>query len=142
MATLEHVRDFDDPRGRPSLFARILRIAEAYDTLMRKDGGGMHAGPSTGQNRGPRRDSLRPGFGAVVGQCLGLLSTGYGVGTHGRPEWVQVRSAARTPESWDQPLCQLLHDPNGYVPMDEEVMVDLAEEGEVKREINLQTEWF
>ncbi len=33
LAALQHHRRCDDPRGRPTLFARILRVCEAYDAL-------------------------------------------------------------------------------------------------------------
>ena len=141
LASLEHVRVFDDPRGRPSLFARILRIAEAYDTLMRKDGGGCTPPQALGKIAAHAGTRYDPDLVQLLVNALGCYPPGTVLElTDGR--MVQVRSTARTPESWDQPLCQLLHDPNGFVPIDEEVMVDLAEEGEVKREVNLQTEWF
>ena len=141
LATLEHVRDFDDPRGRPSLFARILRIAEAYDTLMRNDGGGCTPAQALGKVAAHAGTRYDPDLVQLLVNALGRYPPGTVLElTDGR--MVQVKSAARTPESWDQPLCQLLHDPNDYIPMDEEVLVDLAEEGEIKCEINLQTEWL
>lgn len=39
-AVLQHHRNASDPR-RPSLFARLLRIVEDYDTLVRAGGGGL-----------------------------------------------------------------------------------------------------
>ncbi len=41
MAALEHHRRFDDPRGRPSLFARIVALAEDFDTAVQSRAGGM-----------------------------------------------------------------------------------------------------
>lgn len=39
LATCQHHRDYADPSGRPSLDARILRVADDYDTLTRaRDG--------------------------------------------------------------------------------------------------------
>ncbi len=38
LTLLQHHRDAADPRGRPSLVARIVRIAEDYDTLARRKG--------------------------------------------------------------------------------------------------------
>jgi hypothetical protein len=44
---------------------------------------------------------------------------------------VQVRSTARTPETWDLPLCKVLSDPERHLAKEEAIMVDLADEGEV-----------
>ena len=41
LAALHHHRDFDDARGRPSLFGRILRIAEDFDNYCRPTGGAL-----------------------------------------------------------------------------------------------------
>ncbi len=41
LATLEHHRDYAGPHGRPSLFARVIRIAEDYETLSRAEGGDL-----------------------------------------------------------------------------------------------------
>ena len=108
---------------------------------MRKDGGGCTPPQALGKIAAHAGTRYDPDLVQLLVNALGCYPPGTVLElTDGR--MVQVRSTARTPESWDQPLCQLLHDPNGFVPIDEEVMVDLAEEGEVKREVNLQTEWF
>ncbi len=39
LVAAEHGRDARDPRGKPTLFARIIRLCEDYDTLRRPDGG-------------------------------------------------------------------------------------------------------
>ena len=38
---------------------------------------------------------------------------------------------ARTPETWDKPLCTVLDDPNDFLPEETDIVVDLAEEGTI-----------
>jgi hypothetical protein len=42
LATLEHHRDFTHDSGKPSIYARIIRIAEDYANFTRRKGGGLN----------------------------------------------------------------------------------------------------
>jgi hypothetical protein len=137
LATLEHSRDYDSPHGRPSLFGRILRIAEAYDTLLRKDGGACSPTEALGKIVAHADTKYDPDLVQLFVNAIGRYPPGTILElTDGRV--VQVKSAARTPESWDLPLCRLLQDKRGESIADEDVTIDLADHGEVKREIKLR----
>ncbi len=54
MAALDHHRRYDDGRGVPSLFGRILALAEDYDTLTRLDCPRVHVPEPRGLGTGTR----------------------------------------------------------------------------------------
>jgi hypothetical protein len=126
VATLEHHRDYADPSGRPSLFARILRIADDFDTLIRgkaiSPAGALAAmGPWAGKRYDPvllqvfvnRLGAWPPGT---------LLEL-----TDGRV--VRSTSLVRSPETFDKPVTELVR-LGGRGPTR---TVDLAKEGRIAR---------
>jgi len=131
LAVLEHHRDYSDS---PSLFARIIRISEDYDNLVRR--GGAWLSPAVALEHmwahvGSRYDPvLMQLFVNRLGKhppgTIVLLEDGR-----------QVRSVslARSPETWDKPLGYLYRRADGSWPREREA-VDLAEEGEVVRVID------
>jgi hypothetical protein len=136
LTTLEHERDYDSSHGRPCLFARILCIAEAYDTLLRKDGGGCTPTRALGKIVAHSGTYYDPDLVQLLVNSLGRYPPGTMLElADGRI--VQVKSTARTPESWDLPLCKVLHDPNDYLPEDTEVLCDLADGGEITGEFEI-----
>ena len=134
LATLHHHRVLDDEAGKPLLFGRILRIAEAYDNLQRPDGGG----------RTPP-DALRcliryagSRYAPLLVQLLVNVLGCYPPGTllqleDGRV--VRSRSVVRNLATFDRPLCELVRRANGRAPTSHE-LVDLAVEGRVEAEMS------
>ncbi len=132
LAVLQHHYDLDDRRASPVLYARIIRIADDYDTLTRErsPGGPVLSTPDClarmASQAGVAYDPLllqlfcnimgRFPPGAILG-----LADGYVV--------VSV-SSVRSRETFDKPLCRVLRRPDGSPPPDEEFL-DLAEGGRV-----------
>jgi hypothetical protein len=126
LAALEHHRDYDDPRGRPSLFARILRICEDYDTLVRRAGGGLSPPAALGR--------MVPGAGSRYDPTLLQVM----INTMGRfPPGTLLRledgsiarsiSTARSPETWARPLARLELDAAGQRITKNHPVLDLAQ---------------
>ncbi len=128
LATLEHHRDFAGAGDKPSLIGRILRIAEAYDTLAR----------GAGQKRKPRPSAVLRRLWAHAGSrydpvVLQALTNQLGKWPPGSVlmladgRVVRVVSTARSAETWDKPRTRVLSDARGNVLTDA-VILDLAEE--------------
>jgi hypothetical protein len=131
LAVMEHHRDFDDGTGRepPSLFGRILRIAEDYDNLCRR--GGLWLSPAEALRRmRPRAGSYYdPVLLQAFFNCVGKYPPGSVMRLEdGR----QVRSVSlcRSRETWDKPLCYVYRSADGSWPRDRQEL-DLALEGQV-----------
>ncbi len=126
LAVLEHHRDFAEG---PSLFARIIRIAEDYDNLVRR--GGLWLPPAVALEQMRAHSGTR--YDPVLLQLFVNRVGRYPPGSileleDGR----QVRSVslARSAETWDKPLGYLYRRANGQWPREREP-IDLAEEGEI-----------
>ncbi len=131
LATLEHHRDYNHPAARPTLFGRILRLAESYDTLLRPRGGGFDP-PEALERMMPHAGTR---YDPTLLQLLVNVLGRYPPGTmlmlyDGRI--VRSIGATRSPETWDRPLCRLLYDERGRIP-EKHTTVDLAEKGRVLR---------
>jgi HD-GYP domain-containing protein (c-di-GMP phosphodiesterase class II) len=127
LAVVEHHRSYDSPLGAPSLFARIIHIADDYDILTR----------------------FRPGQGPILAQPDALARMAAQAGSAYDPDLFQVfvnkmglfppgsilrlrsgrvvvsTSGARSPKSFARPLCRLVREADGSEPP-EPLMVDLA----------------
>jgi len=130
LAVLQHHRDVNDSRGFPTLPARILRIAEAYDNLQRIDGGGLD--PAAALTALAAHAAER--YDGVLVQLLVNTLGAYPPGTvlqleDGRV--VRSCSPVRHPDSFDRPLCVLVRDARGTLP-GQRVLVDLAREGRIR----------
>jgi hypothetical protein len=127
LATLQHHRDYNDPQGKPSLFARILRIAEDYDTLLRREGGGYAPHeilPLMAPQSGTAYD---PVLLQLLINTLGDWPPGSRVFTFdGRI--VRTEGLVRDPERFSAPMGVVVRDIEGQVPEERQV-VDLFEEG-------------
>ncbi len=128
LAVLEHHEDFDGP-VRPSLFARILRIADVYDTLTRHRPGGALALPNVAIRR------MWAARGRVFDPYLLQLFVNkvgsYPPGTllellDGR--WAVVISGVRSPETFSRPVCLVVRTEDGRKPPFD-MEVDLAIDG-------------
>jgi len=134
LAALEHHRDFNDPRGKPSIFARILRIAEDFDNLVRRKGGRMTPAASLramAAGAGVRYD---PVLLQVFVNVMGAWPPGSLMELADR-RIVRSISTARSPETWSRPLCRVEVDDNGTRYLQDQPLLDLAQGGSVVREI-------
>ncbi len=138
LATLEHHDDFEAGDAKPSLFARILRIAEDFDNLIRGKGGGQSAAEAIGRMlpwKGLRYDpDLLQAFVNVMGKyppgSMLLLADNriaVSVGT------------ARTKKLFDKPVARLVRDEQGRA-FDSEILLDLADGPEVRMVLNSRPE--
>lgn len=137
LAVLEHHRDNADPHARPCLFARIIRVAEDYDNLVRayrpEGGGPPGVSPAEALARMARHVPSRydPVIFQVMVNQLGRFPPGTRLQlTDGRV--VMVISGVRTPGTFDRPRTQVLRAADGSFP-DHPIIVDLADEGQVAR---------
>jgi len=137
LAVLEHHRDNADARGRPCLFARIIRIAEDYDNFIRagKPDGAARPGLSPAEALARMSRHVPQRYDAVLFQVfvnqVGRFPPGTPILlTDGRV--VVVVSGVRTPGTFDKPRTQVVREASGRAPA-EPTYVDLAEEGQVQR---------
>ena len=142
LGVIEHHDDFADPanpeRPQPSLFARILRIAEDYDNLQR-----VPQVDATGKKRwlSPAEALARMARGAgtrydpillqVYINRMGRFPPGTFIQlTDGRV--LQTITLVRSPETFDRPLARVVRNADGS--MSEEMpLVDLARSGTIRR---------
>lgn len=125
LATLEHHRDYNDRRGRPSLFARILRICEDYDNRVRRAGGGLTP-PDALAELVAGADTL---YDPVILQIFVNRLGAWPPGTLLQLEDLRiVRSVsfARSRESWHRPLCRVEVLPDGAPVTGDKPQFDLA----------------
>lgn len=127
LATLHHHRDYGGIGDRPSLFGRVLHVAEAYDTLLRGAGLPKKPRPPTVLKKLWAHSGTR--YDPVVLQALTNELGKWPPGSvlrlaDGRV--VQVTSTARSPQTWARPNCRVLQDETGAKP-ETKTMVDLAE---------------
>jgi len=140
LAVVEHHRPYDSPQGRPSLFARIIHIADDYDILTR----------------------FRPGKGPVMVQPDALARMAANSGTSYDPDLFQVFvnnmgmfppgsilrlesgrivvsvSGARSKKTFATPLCRLVRNADGSQARKQE-LVNLAVEDHVVKVLRPST---
>ena len=126
---LKHHRNYnDDPQ--PSLFSRIVRIADDYDTLTRnRDDGPLMVPPDAiALMNGASGTFYDPALLQILVNKLGLYPPGSLVElSDGR--WALAMSGVRSPEDFGLPLCMIARNADGSFPEEDEE-VDLAiEEG-------------
>jgi len=132
LAVLEHHRSYRDPGGRPSLFARIIHIADDYDILTRHrpHRGPIHAAPDAMQllaaQGGKAYDPLLL---KVFINALGPYPPGSFLKLADGHVVISL-SGVRSKETFARPLCKLVRLPDGKPP-GKEIMIDLAERGKV-----------
>lgn len=135
LAVIEHHRDYDDKRGKPSLFARVIRIAEDYDNLVRQGGGWLAPNEAIERMAGFAGTRYDPVLFQLFVNRMGRYPPGTVVKL---ADGSQVRSVSlvRSPETWDRPLCYRYRNPDGTWPR-ERTMVDLADGGEVESAVEI-----
>ena len=134
LSTLEHHRDFAGDRSPPSLFGRILRIAEDYANLTRRGAGGLS----------PRRALQRmvPAAGTASDPVLLQLFVNT-LGAYPPGTLIELQggyivlscSTTRSPETFDKPVVRLVRNPDGSEP-EKRVGLDLARKGTVVRALD------
>ncbi len=138
MATLEHHDDFNAEGGKPSLFARIIRIAEDFDNLIRSNGGGLTAGDALSRlvpHSGTRYDPLLL---QVFVNAMGKYPPGTMMLLNDGAIAVSI-GVCRSKETFDKPIVRIVRDASGSVPEDDSV-VDLAKESGVRMVLNSRPE--
>jgi hypothetical protein len=135
LVAIEHHRLLSE---RPSLYARIVHVADDFDTLTRYRPGGALHGPAHAL-------ALMDGaagtlYDAVVLQAFVNRIGRYPPGTVLRlrdARWVVSISGARTPETFALPLCRVVRDGDGAL-MAGGAEIDLALEGEIARVVPIR----
>jgi HD-GYP domain-containing protein (c-di-GMP phosphodiesterase class II) len=125
LVCLEHHRSFDDDR-HPSLFARIIHVADDYDTLTRyRPAGPLLAPPDALARMYAAGGTL---YDPVLLQAfinrMGKYPPGSILELDDR-SWVLVLSGVREPGLFDRPLTRLVRTPRGERPREDED-IDLA----------------
>jgi hypothetical protein len=131
LAALDHHRDFKDPRGRPSLFGRVVRIAEDFDNLCRPGGGKLAptwALASMVPFAGSRYD---PALLQLLINALGYYPPGtFVMLADGR--MARSLSVARSAETWAAPRAMIVRQADGSLPP-KMIALDLAQGPAVKQ---------
>lgn len=113
---------------RPSLFSRIIKICDDYDTLTRwRDGGPLEAPPyAIAKMYGARGTLYDPQLMQLFINRVGCFPPGSILElTDGR--WVTVISGVRSPESFDKPMCLVVRTAEKTRPR-QQTRVDLYED--------------
>ncbi len=124
--------------GRPSLYARIVHVADDFDTLTRHRPGGALHGPAHALAMMDGASGVL--YDAVVLQAFINRIGRYPPGTLLRlrdGRWVVSVSGARSPTTFERPLCRVLRTADGAA-ISEGPEIDLAVEGEVARVIPIR----
>lgn len=130
LSILEHHRAFDGPI-RPGLYARILHIADDYDTLTRERRPAAIASPpqALARMQGGAGTEYDPVLFQIFLNAVGPFPPGTRLRLADGRVVVSV-SGARGQAKFGKPVCRVLRFADGKVPTGE-VLVDLAEEGKV-----------
>ena len=131
LSTLEHHDDFNDPRGTPSLFARIIRIAEDYANLTRRSGGGYTPREALSHMVSLKGTAYDPVLLQVFINTLGAYPPGTLLELKGGYVVIS-RGLTRSPDTFDKPVARLLRLPDGTEPA-RRMSIDLARKGKVVR---------
>ena len=131
LATLEHHRDFNDKRGTPSLFGRIIRIAEDYSNLLRRKGGGYTPREALQRMASLKGSAYDPILLQIFINTLGAYPPGTLLELKGGYVVVS-RGLVRSPQTFDKPVARLLQMPDGNEPV-RRMNIDLARKGQVVR---------
>lgn len=137
LVCLEHHRRFDHPRGA-SLFARIIHVADDYDTLTRyRHDGPLFAPPDAiARMWAARGTHYEPVILQALVNRVGCFPPGSILElTDGR--WVLVTSGVRSRETFARPMTTVVRDFDGSRPA-YPVDLDLAFEGRVRGVVQIE----
>ena len=135
LATVEHHRPVAGDHPTPTLYARILRIADEFDILTRPRPGGALCPPSVALRR------MAAAAGAAYDATLMKLFVNrlgaFPPGTALRladGRTVVSTSGARSPETFERPMCRVVLEADGQPPP-RLYALDLAVEGRAVKEV-------
>lgn len=130
LACLQHHQPFAHV-PKPSLFARIIRIADDYDTMTRYRSTGPFETPPYALARmyAAAGTLYDPDLLQVFINAVGQFPPGSILEMAGG-SWVTVISGCRSPETWAQPLCLMIRTREGNTPAFE-LELDLAKGGDI-----------
>ena len=136
LAALEHHKDFADPNGKPSLFSRIVRIAEDFDNFSSS----LHSFFSPARALELMVSMAGSIYDPVLFQVFMNRVGKYPPGTllkltDGRI--VCSRSLVRVPEAFDRPECFVVRQADGTRPK-VSGLIDLAWDGVVESPVDPQ----
>ncbi len=132
LAVLQHHRRFDSPEGRPSLYARIIHIADDFDILTRyRPGRGpIHAVPDAiGRMAAGAGTVYDPLLFQAFANAMGPFPPGSLLQLVDGHVVVSV-SAVRSRETFAAPLCRVIQAPDGSRPADQPFL-ELAQAAKV-----------
>ena len=148
LATLEHHRDYNHPEGTPTIYARIIRIAEDYANYSRRKGGGLNPHEAISRMSQKRGTWYDPHIFQAFVNRMGkyppgtLLEVKMPLIKDGQMQdftFVMVsQSLVRDPDSFDKPVCRLVRTHDGY-PCPEHFLhrrIDLQRHGTVLKVLN------
>ncbi len=138
LATLEHHMDYISEEEKPSLFGRIIRIAEDFDNLIRGRGGGMTPIQAIGHMIPCAGDKYDPDLLQLFVNAMGKYPPGTMLLLDDGRIAVSV-SASRKRESFDKPVVRVVRDASGR-EYEETEFVDLAKGGGVRLVLNSRPE--
>ena len=105
-AVLDHHRDHDDPRGRPSALGEILRLAEDYATLVRVYGARISPTDALGAMAQAAGRAYHPALVQLLVNALGMYPPGTLLELEdGR--YARSVSPVRSPETFATPLARV-----------------------------------
>lgn len=121
----------DDVAGHKlPLVARLIRIAEDYETFVRHDGGGLSPPEALSRLAGGAGQAYDPVLVQVFINTLGLYPPGTLLGLEDG-HVVRSISVARTPQTFGTPLAMVVARPDGS-PVPPGNYVDLAQHGQIR----------
>jgi len=132
LAVVEHHRPFDSPKGRPSLFARIIHIADDYDILTRfRPGKGpvLSYPDALARMAAHSGKAYDPDLFQVFVNKMGMFPPGSILRLDSGRLVISV-SGARSRKTFAKPLCQVVRNADGSQAKNRE-RVDLASEDRV-----------
>ncbi|MBM74240.1 MAG: hypothetical protein CMK59_02465 [Proteobacteria bacterium] len=148
LATLEHHKDFKSDSGTPSVYARILRIAEDYSNFTRRKGQGLNPHEALSRMASAAGQWYDPILFQIFVNRMGkyppgtLLEVSIPIPKEGTIQELTFvllsQSLVRSPESFDKPLCRLVRTHDGYPCPDrfKNRKIDLANKGVVQKVLN------
>jgi len=129
LAVLEHHEDYDSRAGKPSLFGRVLRIAEDYDNLCYSEECRYCPAMALSYMAGKVGRAYDPLLLQILINGVGCYPPGTLLRLADGRE-VRSNSLVRSPETFNKPLCVATRMASG-ADVAGNVEVDLAKEGQV-----------
>jgi hypothetical protein len=134
LTVLQHHYAFDDARGMPVLYARIVHIADDYDTLTRyrTDQGPILSTPDClARMAAQAGKAYDPLLMQLFCNIMGRFPPGAILSLVDGHVVLSV-SPVRSRETFDKPLCKVIRRPDGSTP-DSDEFLDLANGGKVSK---------